>query len=56
MLADFFTKPLHSNFFRFFRNILMDYVSIEEIVKNDIEMKERVEFSVETKIIKSVPI
>ena len=33
----------------------MGYVSIEEIVKNDIEMKERVEFSVETKIIKSVP-
>ena len=45
MLADFFTKSLQSNLFRFVRNILMSYVSIEEIIKDAIEMKERVEFS-----------
>ena len=39
ILADFFTKPLQGNFFRFFRDILMGYVSIEEIIKDDIEMK-----------------
>ena len=51
MLADFFTKPLQGNLFRFFRDILMGYVSIEEIIKDDIEMKERVGFSVENPIL-----
>ena len=54
MLADFFTNPLQGDLFRFFRDILMSSVSIEEIIKGDIEMKERVGFSVETKSVKSV--
>ena len=49
MLADFFAKPLQGNLFRFFRYILMGYVYIEEIIKDNNEMKERVEFLVETK-------
>ena len=53
MLADFFTKPLQGNLFRFFRDILMGYVSIEEIIKDDIKMKERVGFSVENPILES---
>ena len=36
MLADFFTKALQGNLFRFFRDILMGYVSIEEIIKDNI--------------------
>ena len=47
MLVDFSTKPLQGNLFRFFRNILIGYVSIEGIIKDDIEMKEGVEFSLE---------
>ena len=53
MLADFFTKPLQGNLFRFFRDILMGYVSIEGIIKDDIEMKERVGFSVENPILEN---
>ena len=53
MLADFFTKPLQGNLFRFFRDILMGYVSIEEIITNDIEMKERVDFSVENPMLEN---
>ena len=55
-LADFFTKPLQGNLFRFFRDILMGYVSIEEIIKDDIEMKERVGFSVENPILENTSI
>ena len=33
ILPDFFTKPLQGNLFRFFRDILIGYVSIEEIIK-----------------------
>ena len=44
MLADFFTKSLQGNLFRFCWDILMGYVSIEEIIQDDIEMKERVGF------------
>ena len=51
MLADFFTKPLQGNSFRFFRDILMGYIFIEEIITNDIERKERVGFSVENPIL-----
>ena len=53
MLADFFTKPLQGNLIRFFRDILMGYVPIEEIIKYDIEMKERVGFSVENPILEN---
>ena len=53
MLADFFTKPLQGNLFWCFRDILMGYVSIEEIITNDIEMKERVELSVENPILEN---
>ena len=53
MLADFFTNPLQGNLFRFFRDILMGYVSIEEIIKDDIEMKERIGFSVENPILEN---
>ena len=49
ILADFFTKPLQGTLCRFFRDILMEYVSIKEIIQDDIEMKERVGFLVETK-------
>ena len=44
MLLIFFTKSLQNNLFQFVR-VLMSYVSIEEIIKDAIEMKERVEFS-----------
>ena len=53
MIADFFTKYLQGNLFQFFWDILMGYVSIEEIIKDDIEMKERVEFSVENPILEN---
>ena len=53
MLADFFTKPLQGNLFWFFRDILMGYVSIVEIIKDDIEMKERIGFSVENPILEN---
>ena len=53
MLADFFTKPLQRNLFHFFRNILMGYVSIVKIIKDGIEMKERVGFSVENPILEN---
>ena len=49
ILADFFTKPLQGTLCRFFWDILMEYVSIKEIIQDDIEMKERVGFLVETK-------
>ena len=45
MFADFFTKPLLGNFVRFFRNISMGCVSIEEIIMDSFEMKERIGFS-----------
>ena len=53
MLADFFTKPLQGNLFRFFRDILIGHVSIEEIIKDDIEMKKRVGFSIKNHILKN---
>ena len=56
MLTDSFTKPLQGNWFRFFQDILMGYVSIEEIITNDIEMKDRVGFSVENYIYWKVPV
>ena len=43
MLADFFTKPLQGELFRFFRNIIMGYTSIMEILDDHTEIKERVE-------------
>ena len=49
ILADFFTTSLQGNLFRFFRDILMEYVYIEEIVKDDIEMSGRLGFSVKSK-------
>ena len=53
MLADFFTKSLQGNLFRFCWDILMGYVSIEEIIQDDIEMKERVGFLVENPILEN---
>ena len=44
ILADFFTKPLQCNLFQFFRNILMGYVYIQAIIKDNIEIKERFDF------------
>ena len=43
MLADFFTKPIQGELFRFFRNILMGYVSIIDVINVNDELKERVE-------------
>ena len=45
MLADFFTKPIQRELFRFFRNIIMGYVSIADIIGVNNELKERVENS-----------
>ena len=42
MLADFFTKPLQGELFRFFRNIIMGYVSITDLFSENDEIKERV--------------
>ena len=36
ILVNFFTKPLQGDLFWFFRNILIGYVSIEEIINDDI--------------------
>jgi len=42
MLADFFTKPLQGELFRFFRNIIMGYVSVTDLFNEDSKIKERV--------------
>ena len=42
MLADFFTKPLPGELYRFFRNIVMGYVSIVDLISGLSENKERV--------------
>ena len=42
MLADFFTKPLQGELYRFFRNIVMGYVSIVDLISGLSENKERV--------------
>ena len=42
MLAYFFTKPLQGKLFRFFRNVVMDYVPIQDVIFDDIKMKENV--------------
>ena len=42
MLADFFTKPLQGELFRFFRNIIMGYVSVTDLFNEDGKIKERV--------------
>ena len=51
ILADFFTKPLQGSLFRLFRNVLMGNISIKEIIKDDIEMKNPVGFSIENPIL-----
>ena len=43
MLADFFTKPLQGELFRFFRSIIMGYAPISGILDLNGEIKERVE-------------
>ena len=40
MLADFYTKPLQGELFRFYRDILMGYTSIEQIIHRNFKMKE----------------
>ena len=42
MVADFFTKPLQGRMFKFFRDVVMGYKTMEEILF-DISIKERVE-------------
>ena len=42
MLADFFAKPIQGELFRFFRNIIMGYVSAIDVINVNDEMKERV--------------
>ena len=42
MLADYYTKPLQGSLFRFFRNIIMGYTSISDIIDEVPEIKERV--------------
>ena len=42
MLADFYTKPVQGELFRFFRSIVMGHTSITEVVGINDEMKERV--------------
>ena len=43
MLADFFSKPIQGELFRFFRNIIMGYISVVDIIGVNNELKERVE-------------
>ena len=43
MLADFFTKPLQSELFRFMRSIIMGFTSITNVLDQHSEIKERVE-------------
>ena len=43
MLEDFFTKPLQGALFRFFRDIIMGYTSITDILDEQPKIKERVE-------------
>ena len=43
MLADFFTKHLQGELYRFFRDIIMGYKSTTDIICGNPEMKERVE-------------
>ena len=45
MLADFFTKPLQGGLFRYFRNIIMGYTSISDLLSEILKIKERVEKS-----------
>ena len=43
MLADFFAKPLQGSLFRFYRDIIMGYVSVNDIIGDNPKIKERVE-------------
>ena len=44
MLADYFTKPLQGNLFRRFRQVIMGYVHINDLLLDpDFLLKERVE-------------
>ena len=43
MLAGFFTKALQGSLFKLFRDAVMGYVSISNIIYDDAKMKERVE-------------
>ena len=42
MLADFFTKPLQGELFRFFRSIVMGHTKILDVITVNEEMKKRV--------------
>ncbi len=42
MVADYFTKPLQGRMFTLFRNVIMGYTHISELIKL-IPIKERVE-------------
>ena len=42
MLADFFTKPLHGTLFKFFKDIIMGYVSIDDLTVDTNGIKEHV--------------
>ena len=43
MLADYFTKPLQGKMFHVFRNIIMGYRPISDLLTDISELKERVE-------------
>ena len=43
MLADFFTKPLQGTLFKFFKDIIMGYVPIQQFIVGTNEIKEHVE-------------
>ena len=43
MLADFFTKALQGELFRFFRSIIMGHTSIFDLISEDPRIKERIE-------------
>ena len=42
MLADYFTKPLQGNLFKFYKEIVMGWVPPKDIISAAVEMKERV--------------
>ena len=46
MVADYMTKSLHGGQFRKFRDIIMGYTSTQEIIPNDLLLKERVKNNV----------
>ena len=50
MIADYFTKPLQGRLFKLFRDVIMGYRPLDDII-NEIPMKERVGNKIENRIV-----